>query len=420
MLTSERNTLLTRVGAGTPMGDLLRRYWWPVAAKSELQFPRSTKKVRLLGEDLVLYRDRSGGLGLIGSSCPHRGVAMEQGIVEQDGIRCPYHGWKFDSSGQCVDQPCEPPESTFKHRIRMAGYPVQTLGGLIFAYLGPQPAPLLPRWDLFVRDDVIRTVGWSEIPCNWLQIMENSLDPHHFEWLHGRYFEWVFEQQGTAVPDNWSLSKHHQKIGFDVFDYGIVKRRILEGQTEADDDWRIGHPIVFPNMLRVGDAGLNMFQIRVPMDDTHTYHLWYSCFVPGQGVKVPADYPVSVYQNPIYEKDSNRFVIDYVDGQDMMCWITQGPVADRTAEHLGTGDKGIILFRQLLLDQLSRMAQGLDPMCVFRDPEHNRCLTLPQEQNRYRSGGQLSGVAEMWSTKYAPNLEEILAIVRGRPETLVL
>ncbi|MCL6564478.1 MAG: aromatic ring-hydroxylating dioxygenase subunit alpha, partial [Firmicutes bacterium] len=164
----------------------------------------------------------------------------------------------------------------------------------------------------------------------------------------------------------------------------------------------------------------HMFQIRVPMDDTHTYHLWYSCFVPPAGVAVPPDYPMTVYENPIVDPKTGKYIVDYVDGQDMMCWITQGPIADRTTEHLGTGDKGIILFRQLLLEQLARVEAGEDPLCVFRDPAENQYLTLPQEQNRYRQGGQLSNVAEWWSTKYAPNLEEILRLVRRAPASSLL
>jgi 5,5'-dehydrodivanillate O-demethylase len=417
MLSQERNQLLTQVGPGTPMGQLLRRYWMPVAIASELTPTQPTKRVRVLGEDLVLFRDRAGRLGLIGERCPHRGVSLEYGIPDPEGLRCPYHGWLFDRAGRCLDQPCEPPDSTFKHRIRTAAYPVQELGGLIFAYLGPEPAPELPRWDLLVQEGVIRTIGWCVVPANWLQIMENSLDPIHFEWLHGRYFEWVFEQQGVR-PERWTLSKHHEKIGFDVFEYGIVKRRVLVGQTEEDDDWRIGHPVVFPNMLRVGDAALHTFQIRVPMDDTHTYHLWYSCFVPDPGVEIPADYPIVAYENPIWEADGKRFVVDYIDGQDMMCWVTQGPVADRTTEHLGTTDKGIILYRQLLLQEMAKVERGEDPMCVFRTP-HER-IDLPQERSRYRDGGQLSKVARVWSTKYAPNLEEILQLVRGRADSAML
>ena len=200
MLSREENELLTKVGRGTPMGDLLRRYWYPIAACSEL-VEKPTKAVRVLGEDLVLYRDKQGRPGLIGSQCAHRRMSLVLGIPEKDGLRCPYHGWLYDRNGKCLEQPyeqAEDPDSTFKDRIHMPAYPVEELGGLIFAYLGPQPAPLLPRWELFVRDGVLRDIGAAVIPCNWLQIMENSLDPVHVEWLHQHFFNYVQERLGRT------------------------------------------------------------------------------------------------------------------------------------------------------------------------------------------------------------------------------
>ncbi|WP_067934400.1 aromatic ring-hydroxylating dioxygenase subunit alpha [Alicyclobacillus kakegawensis] len=411
MLSKERNELLTQVGPGTPMGNLFRRYWLPIAAASELK-DQWTKKVRLLGEDLVLYRDRRGKLGLIGDRCAHRGVSMACGIPEHNGLRCPYHGWLYDGDGRCLEQPNEPDTSTFKDKVKIPGYKVQELGGLIFAYLGPEPAPLLPRYDLFVRKNVVRTIGYAVIPCNWLQIMENSLDPTHLEWLHGRYFQYVFEQNGRP-QESWPISRHHQKIGFDVFEYGIIKRRVLEGQTEDCEDWVVGHPVVFPNMLRVGDYGAHSFQIRVPMDDTHTYHIWYTCFVPNEGVQVPEDYPISLYEAPLKDERGN-FVTDYIDGQDMMSWVTQGEIADRTTERLGTSDKGIILYRQLLLQELAKVERGEDPMCVIRDEAKNDVIVLPQEENKYGVGDLLSGIAKDWNTRYAPNIDEIIQICKGR------
>ena len=195
MLSELENTQLTLVGRGTPMGELQRRYWHPIGAVEELK-DAWTKRVRLLGEDLVLFRDRSGALGLVAEFCPHRRASLAYGIPQQNGIRCPYHGWQFDGTGACIDQPNESDGSTFKEKISTAGYPVQALGGMIFAYLGPLPAPLLPRWPGFVVDGAIRQIGQAEIPCNWLQIMENSLDPVHTEWLHGKLQEFVEEKSG--------------------------------------------------------------------------------------------------------------------------------------------------------------------------------------------------------------------------------
>lgn len=418
MLSQEQNETLTQVGPGKPMGELLRRYWYPIAASSEIEKIGMIKKVKILGEELVLFRDKSNTLGLVADKCAHRGVSLEYAIPEQCGLRCQYHGWLYDRDGQCIEQPNEPENSTFKDRIKLSGYPVEELGGLVFAYMGPSPAPELPKWDLFVQKNVIRTIGYAVIPCNWMQIMENSLDPTHLEWLHGHYFEHVFEQQGRQ-QDEWKITKHHLKIGFDEFDWGIIKRRVLEGQTEENEDWAIGHPIVFPNMLRVGDSGAHSFQIRVPMDDTHTLHFWYTCFVPKEGVEVPEDYPISLYECPI--KDENdKFIIDYIDGQDMMAWITQGPIADRTTEKLGTSDKGIIMFRQMLKRELKRVENGEDPKCVIRDPEQNQYIELPQEEDKFSEGGLLSGVAKDWNTRYAPNLDEIIDLCKGGTVSSVL
>src|SRR5580698_9145063 len=175
------------------MGNLMRRYWHVVTPVDQME-GRWTKRIRLLGEDLVLFKDRSGRFGLIGEQCPHRRASLAYGIPTEDGIRCPYHGWKFDGTGSCLEQPNEPEGSTFKDKVSLAGYPVQELGGMLFAYLGPAPAPLLPRFDGYVAPGAIRVVAKATIPCNWLQIMENSMDPVHLEWLHGKQQEFVNER----------------------------------------------------------------------------------------------------------------------------------------------------------------------------------------------------------------------------------
>ena len=279
MLTKEENARLTLVDAGTPMGELMRRYWHPIAAVSQLD-ENPTKAVKLLGESLTLYKDRSGNLGLIGDRCPHRNVNLLYGIPEQEGLRCPYHGWLFNHKGQCIEQPyeqAEDPNSNFKDKIHIKSYPVQQAGGLIFAYLGPQPAPELPRWDLLVWDNVYRDIGFCVVPCNWLQIMENSVDPVHAEWLHGVFANYVWERLGQ--PERAKRIPPHKKIGFDIYEYGILKRRVLEGDTEENPNWKNGHPLVFPHLLKVGG-----FQWRIPIDDEHTLHIWHHAYQPPPGV----------------------------------------------------------------------------------------------------------------------------------------
>src|SRR5439155_5065361 len=202
--SAEDSARITQVGPGTPMGELMRRYWHPSAASAELLGNAfRTKGVRVLGEDLVLYRDRSGQLGLIDRHCAHRRADLTYGIAENDGLRCPYHGWKFDHAGRCLEQPFEEtmhPDGRFKERTALHGYRVEELGGLIFAYLGPEPAPLLPRWGPLVWAEAVRDVAISELPCNWLQCQENSLDPVHVEWLHNYFGNYVRALKGDAPP----------------------------------------------------------------------------------------------------------------------------------------------------------------------------------------------------------------------------
>ena len=380
MLAKELNDRLTRVGPGMPLGNLLRRYWFPIARTPELD-DEPVLAVTLLGENLALFRSDSGKLGLVAQRCPHRGASLAYGIPETDGLRCAYHGWKFNAQGTCLEQPAEPGDSTFKDRVHVPAYPVQEMGGLIWAYLGPTPAPLLPRFDLFVRDDLEREIGITRLPCNWLQIMENSLDPVHLEYLHSVYMNYVLKRQGRPPA---SQTKHHDRIAFDLFEYGIIKRRLWVGDSEDSDEWQVGHPILFPNILSVGEGGRSQFQIRTPIDDTHTYHVWYRTKARAGGAPLqdPATIPVLDYA---YKHENGRLVVDTVSGQDMMVWVTQGPISDRTTERLGTTDKGVIMYRALLEEQMLKVERGEEPMAVVRDPAKNTpMIEIRRERNPFQ------------------------------------
>jgi 5,5'-dehydrodivanillate O-demethylase oxygenase subunit len=416
MESAEGNELLTRVGRGTPMGELMRRYWQPIGALAELD-GKWTRKVRLLGEDLVLFRDRQGRLGLIAEQCPHRRASFLHGIPTQQGIRCPYHGWEFNAEGKCLEQPNEPDNCAFRDKVATDAYPVEELGGLLFAYLGPKPAPLLPRFDGFVAPGTIRMMGRVVLPVNWLQIMENSLDPIHTEWLHGHHYEFQKEQEGVKV----AISTKHEKIDFKEFEFGITKHRLLAGHSEDGDDWRIGHPIVFPNMLAVGNGDEKTryysFQIRVPVDDEHTLHLWYNAYLPPAGTTVPQRLLDKVHVYDVPYKDANgEFIVDNVDGQDMMAWVTQGAIADRTRENLGASDKGIAIYRRVLKRELKKVDQGQDPMGVLRDPARNERIDLPNERKKHHNSDGFASFMLRTHARYSPIAQDLVRIYESHPQ----
>lgn len=379
MLSAEANERLTRVGPGTPCGNLMRRYWIPIAPLAQLA-ENPVRKVRVLGEDLVLYRDRSGGLGLIGDRCLHRLVDMQFGIPDEHGLRCPYHGWLYGSDGDCLDRPMEKPERQFTRKIK--SYPVQELGGLIFTYMGPLPAPVLPRWDLFVWPNAVRQIAVNIINCNWLQCQENTGDPTHSVWTHGHLFKYVLERDNH--PSERAESMNHTlhtrtKWGKGIKDlfanptqFGFEKGISYAKDLGADDDHVRRHStVIFPFFTQTGKVGAprSEFQIRVPMDDTHTYHICYQVYAAPPGVEAPHQDFVPWYEPPTHDQQG-RPILDYVLAQDALVWVAQGEIADRSQEILGRTDRPIVLLRKQLDEQIALVEEGRDPMNVFRgEPE---------------------------------------------------
>jgi 5,5'-dehydrodivanillate O-demethylase len=404
MLSIKENETLTRVGPGTPMGELLRRYWHPIAATGELA-ERPTKQVRLLGEDLVLYQDKSGTLGLIDRLCAHRRVDLSYGIPEEHGLRCMYHGWMYDETGQCIEQPFEEtvhPDGRFKEKVKLAGYPVEELGGLIFAYMGPRPAPLLPRWGQLTWDNCIRDIAMSHLPCNWLQCQENSVDAVHTEWLHNYYGNYA--RNGVASrPENQPKTT---KIGYDAFEYGIIKRRLQEGFPEDGEDWTTGHPVLFPNILFVGDQTRTTTQWRVPIDDENTLHISYYVYRAAPGHVAPKQDVAAYRWTPLYQEDG-RFFTGITFNQDYMAWITQGPVAERNLEVLGQSDVGIILFRKQLKQQMAVVADGGEPMCTFREAHDTVELPLEKVKHGNKADGRYYP-GEAGGTAVVSEIEEVM------------
>ena len=364
MLSEERNRQLCETGPGTPMGELLRRYWQPIASVAEME-ERPTKPVRLMGEDLVLYRDRGGTHGLVDLHCPHRRADLSYGFVEEAGLRCNYHGWLWNESGACTHQPFEEtahPEGRFKDKVRIKAYPVRALAGLLWAYLGPQPAPELPDWDMFHARGY-KQIVFSEIPCNWFQCQENSIDPVHFEWLHTNW-SLVLKGEGGRGPA-------HTRLGFDEFDYGFVYRRVREDTTEDDELWTTGRVCLWPNCLYTGH-----FEWRVPIDDERTLSVgWFLDPLPGDEPFEQERIPY--WWSPITDPKTGRWVDSHIMNQDFIAWVGQGAIADRTQEHLGESDRGIIMMRRKMFEEMDAVQRGEDPMGTIRDPEQNHHVHLP-------------------------------------------
>ena len=374
MLSIEENQTLMQVGPGTPMGELLRRYWMPFAAVSELD-ENPTRPVRLLGEDLVVYKDKSGHYGLVDLHCPHRRADLSYGWVEDCGLRCNYHGWAFDEAGNCIDQPFEEvahPEASYKERIKIKAYKVQPKAGILWAYMGPDPVPELWDWEMYHRIGY-KQVIFSEIPCNWLQCAENDIDPVHFEWLHTN---WSQEFSGTRDPVN-KPAPTHLEIGFDEFEWGYFYRRVLEG----DETWVTGRVALWPNCLMPGG---NHFEWRVPVDDFNTLSLgWVNDPLPGDEPFEQESIPY--WWSPIKDPKTGRWINSNTVNQDIIAWVGQGRQSDRQNEHLGESDRGVIMLRKRFLDDLKIIEDGGDPKGILRDPERNHMLSLKPGPNQFES-----------------------------------
>ena len=376
MLSLEANQLLTQVGPGTPAGHLLRRYWQAIAPAVELTETKPKKKVRILGEDLLLYRDRSGGYGLVGEHCSHRGASLYYGFIEDDGIRCPYHGWKYDACGKCLEQPFENPATGFKDKIQHPAYPVEKLAGLLFAYMGPpDKKPFLPKWDLLVRQDGLKKIDVCEVlRCNWLQAMENSVDPTHTYYLHSHTLK--LKGSKDYVPFHYQqLSKIDFELVVSPSWAGIQKRRIFAGEGETAE---APHPLIFPNILFVPVRTGYAMHFRTPIDDLNTavFQYRFSPTIDGRVPEQPQDPPIEYIST---KNPDGEFHLDHFASQDHMAWESQGAVANRDREHLGESDRGIIMFRQLLTEQIRAVQNGADPIGTNRDPRHDEVIQLIQQ-----------------------------------------
>jgi phenylpropionate dioxygenase-like ring-hydroxylating dioxygenase large terminal subunit len=363
---------LVHVGPGTPLGELMRRYWHPVAISGELG--GRPQKIRILGEDLVLFRDSAGHAGLITPRCIHRGSPMIYGRVEERGIRCAYHGWLFDTQGRCLDQPCEPRGGVAKDKFRQPWYPVEERYGLVFAYMGPpEKKPVLPRWEAFENigpdekispDSAAFSVGGDEsvslIPWAWMQDWENTMDPYHVSILHTAFSGPQFSPNMAVTPETvWKYSD----IGMFYSSY----RKLPDGR-EVD---RVTH-VVMPNIRSVPNVALSHGEAEsmgwlVPVDDNNhrTFHI----------TRMPKSHQgVPLVTAPTWP-DNKKWSEMTEDEQ----WLTPGDweiqsglgengVTLHSAERLATSDEGVVMLRRLLKKQIKVVQAGGDPIGVTFDP----------------------------------------------------
>jgi 5,5'-dehydrodivanillate O-demethylase oxygenase subunit len=374
MLSQAENERLTQVGPGTPMGELLRRYWMPIAAVTEFK-EKAIKPVRLMGEDLVLYQDLSGTFGLVDRQCPHRRADLSYGFVEQCGLRCNYHGWLYDEAGNCKEQPYDDtanPKGRFKDKIKIKSYPVQAHAGLLWAYMGPAPAPLIPNWEPFTWKNGFAQIVFGEIPCNWFQCQENSIDPVHFEWMHTN---WTARLKGGDTTD---YGPRHVLVDFDEHDFGFVYRRVREDTDMDHAMWTVGRVCLWPNAFFLGDH----IEWRVPVDDGTTLSVtWaFNRVPPNREPFVQGDIPY--WYGPITEPDTDRWISSHVMNQDFIAWVGQGRIADRSKENLSPSDKGVAMIRRRFKQDLEKIANGEDPKAVFRDAAENTARMLPVAERK--------------------------------------
>lgn len=357
---------LTEVGPGTPMGELLRRYWHPVALASDAT--DTPRQVRVLGEDLILFRDKSGRPGLVYPHCAHRGTSLFYGRVEEAGIRCCYHGWLFDVQGHCLEQPCEPQGGRARDRIRQPWYPVQEQYGLVFAYMGPpEKKPVLPRYEclenldpgemLEANDRSIGGGGPQIIDCNWLQHYENLVDPFHVVVLHSTFSGTQFVEQMAVMP----------QVTWDTVELGVRTtsvRKLPDGKTFRRIS-QAGVPTlrIIPSP-RVGKYGrVESIGWILPIDDHH-FRIYVVGRVsqPGELAKMRSRQNGKLWEELSAEEHQKS-------PGDYEAMVSQGPVARHSEEHLATTDRGLVMLRRFLQKQLEAIQRGEDPAGVSFDPE---------------------------------------------------
>jgi phenylpropionate dioxygenase-like ring-hydroxylating dioxygenase large terminal subunit len=430
-MKAEQNELLTRIGPGTPCGAVMRGYWQPVALVDEFDprldarmANRPVKAVRALGQDFVLFKDGQGRWGLLDKDCPHRGADLSFGRNEGDGLRCPFHGWKFDVAGNCLETPAEPTGSKLCERVKQRSYPTTEKSGIVFAFLGEGTPPPFPLFDCFAAPSSHNFAFKGLWHCNWLQAVEVGIDPAHPSFLH----RFLGDEALDAIGDNpagkqfrsasagdfggerWPMTRimrefHQPEISFENMPWGF-QLTALRPMTQDLTHVRVTQA-VFPHTFVIPlSETLTITQMHLPVDDTHTY--WYSVFTSFaqpvdkeamrnqrlQFISLPDYIPKSGRHNNWGFNPGEQLTRTYlgmgeedINVHDQWAVESMGPIADRTREHLGTSDKVIMGNRRVLLKAIEAVqAGGLPPGAA--DPANAAAMTGPDTVDGIAPAGE--------------------------------
>jgi phthalate 4,5-dioxygenase oxygenase subunit len=379
VLNREQNELICRVGPGTPMNALMREYWLPAMVSSELPAPDCDPvRVMLLGERLVAFRDSEGTVGLLPHNCPHRGASLFFGRNEEGGLRCVYHGWKFDVAGRCLDMPNEPADSNFKDKVRARAYPCVERGGIVWTYMGPrEEPPPIPAFEYFDAPTEKQSIFVHQLQANWLQTLEGDVDTTHFGLLHLGHVSADAAEEGTFLK--YMLSERAARYKLIDTDVGATYGAYRPTGEAGETYWRVGHFLSpFYTMPPVGALGTTRgFVARVPMDDEHTLVIETSTGDTAGSIGVQDDRLMGLKIEPhttgwygrfrVAQTLDNDYEIDRarqrsgesytglasIALEDEAVTESMGPIVDRSKERLGVADMMIIRVRRRLLGALA-------------------------------------------------------------------
>jgi len=398
MISAEENRLLTETNPGTPCGEMMRRYWQPVALCEELPAGGAPLKVKILGEELVLFRDDRGRPGLIGLHCSHRGTDLSYARVEDGGLRCLYHGWLYDICGRVLEQPGEPGGGANRNEISHRAHPCQEAGGVIFTYMGLGDPPLLPNYEFLTVPPEYRTVVKIHEDCNYLQGNEGNIDPVHLSFLHQCLNEAQVARRrtvpGSDATDNTLLAEDiAPTIEVEITDYGL--RIYTLRDAGRDKRYLRVTNFVMPNLSVFGGSSVGegySIHWHVPIDDTSHWKYIFAFsrekplddFMRSRSrAELTPDYRLTRNVSNRHQQDRDSMKTQTFTGMglnfqahDAFATASQGPVQDRTAEHLVTSDKAIVAARKLLLNGMKDAKDGRDPQHVIRDPNSNQLMHL--------------------------------------------